>query len=60
MKFRDIDVDKVKVITTEDAKEMERAIEKASKGYVIVDLQYGTSTSGTSYVYSVLLLLRKA
>lgn len=57
MKFRDLQVDKIKIITAGDENELSDKIEKESKGFIIVDLQY--STDAWVDTHSVILLLKR-
>ena len=57
MKFRDLQVDKIKIIAASDENELCEKIERESEGFVIVDLQY--STDAWAQTHSVIILLKK-
>jgi len=62
MKFRDYEVDEVKIVTGATTTELERNIKALDKEYVFMDLQYGSfyvQTQGPTFSALALLQRRK-
>jgi len=59
MKFRDYEIDEVKILKANSSEDLEHSIKNLDIQYVIIDLQYSMGRDGTSILWTALALLKR-